>query len=306
MSSSPTSPQLPPPIVSAAPQENSWWTQKAPIFLFFTVLLAVSALLTWGLQSVGKQVISTLEAQASLPVHKSNSQPAANSPDQAQAEALLQRVANGDSSAADQVMEQSDRWRGKTQRTARADQLLNVSLNSSDMHTRQASLQAELAMDGVERSQAGLDRAERALDDPSQRAWALWMLGALGNRGVDPGRVTGLIASYLTDSDANTRASAVDGLSLLATDATLPMLLDRFHNDPSPTVQERAACGLAQSGMFTHEQRLTAASTLVNWLDDSQLTPQQRSWTLQALRDISGQNLGTNSSEWQRWLDSAR
>jgi HEAT repeat protein len=132
------------------------------------------------------------------------------------------------------------------------------------------------------------------------------MLGALGNRGVDPGRATGLIASYLTDNDVNTRAAAVDGLSLLATDATLPMMLDRFHNDPSPAVQERAACGLAQSGMYSQEQRLIAAATLVRWLDDSQLTPQQRGWTLQALHDISGRNFGTDSSDWQRWLDGAR
>jgi HEAT repeat protein len=305
MSSAPTPPQLSSPIVSAAIQKNSWWTQKSPVFLFFTVLLAVSALLAWGLQSVGKQVISSLEAQAALPAHNSSSQQSANSPAQTQAEALLQRVATGDSGAADEVLEQSDRWRGRTQRTTRTDQLLSISLNSSNMHTRQASLQAELAMDGVERSQAGLDRLEQALDDPSQRAWALWMLGALGNRGVNPDHVTGLIASYVTDSDVNTRAAAVDGLSLLATDGTLPILLDRFHNDPSPAVQERAACGLAQSGMYTHEQRITVASTLVNWLDDSQLSPQQRSWNLQALRDISGQNLGTNSSEWRSWLDAA-
>lgn len=70
----------------------------------------------------------------------------------------------------------------------------------------------------------------------------------------------------------------------------VPMLLDRFHNDPSPAVQEGAACGLAQSGRYTHEQRMMVASALVNWLDDSQLSPQQRGWTVQALRDISGQS----------------
>jgi HEAT repeat protein len=266
----------------------------------------VAVLLTWGLQSVGKSVISSLEAQSKLPTHGSSNAASNDSSEQAQAEALLQRVASGDSAATDQVLNESDQWRGKTQRTSKADQFLTVSLNSSDIHMRQASLQAELALDGVERNEAGLDRLEPALKDPSQREWALWMVAALGNRGVDPQRAAIMISAYLQDPDTNTRAAAVNAFAMLGTDATILLVLDRFRNDPSPVVQERAACGLAQSGMYTHEQRMTAATTLVRWLDDARLTQQQHAWTLQALRDISGKNIGTDSSEWQSWLDGAQ
>jgi HEAT repeat protein len=129
------------------------------------------------------------------------------------------------------------------------------------------------------------------------------MLGALGNLGVNPDHAVKIITAYLTDTDANVRAGAAEALALAATDETIPTLLDRFRNDPSPVVQERAACGLAEAGMYTQAQRISFAGTLVDWLDDSRLSPQQRMWTLQALRDISRQNFGTNSAAWHKWYE---
>jgi HEAT repeat protein len=110
-----------------------------------------------------------------------------------------------------------------------------------------------------------------------------------------------IIESYLNDPDVNVRAGAVDGLSLLATDETIAMLLDRFRNDPSPLVQEHAACGMSESGMYTHEQRMRAAATLMGWLDDALLTSQQRTWTFQALYYITGASLGSDSAAWRNW-----
>lgn len=40
-----------------------------------------------------------------------------------------------------------------------------------------------------------------------------------------------------------TARGGVSGLRLLATNETIPMPLDRFRNDPSALVQERALCG---------------------------------------------------------------
>jgi HEAT repeat protein len=225
---------------------------------------------------------------------------------QAEAEGLLQRVAAGDTAAADKVLATSDNWTGKTQRSQRADQLMVAALNSRDLPTRAAAVQAELAFGGVHRNAEGLDYLERTARNGQYRGWALWMLGAIGNRGVDPPRVGSIIKTYLDDSNANTRASAADALSILATDDTVPLLLDRFRNDSSPMVQEHAACGLAESGMYTHAQRMIAAATLVTWLDDSNLSPAQREWTLHALRDISGQNLGNDSTAWRRWFESTQ
>jgi len=122
---------------------------------------------------------------------------------------------------------------------------------------------------------------------------------------VDPAHAAKVIGAYLADPNVNVRAAAVNGLAIIGTDETIPMLLDRFRNDPSPVVQERAACSLAEAGMYTHEQRMVAAGTLVTWLGDATITGQQRGWTLQALHDISGQNLGTDSAAWREWYSSA-
>jgi len=225
---------------------------------------------------------------------------------QAEAELLLTKVATGDSEAADQVLAQSPAWTGKTTRTQTADQQILTALNLPNLHAREAAVQAELALDGVPLSDAGLKMLEQALGNPSQRVWALWMLGALGNRGVDPVHTARIIETYLADPEVNVRASAVNGLALLATDETVPLLLDRFRNDPSPIVQERAGCGLAESGMYTHQQRMTAAASLVGWLDDSTLSAGQRAWTAQALGDISGQHFGADSTAWRNWYESTR
>jgi len=225
---------------------------------------------------------------------------------QSEAEGLLQRVAAGDSAAAERVLATSDNWMGKTSRTQKADQAMTAALNSHDLGARAAAVQAELALGGVRRDAAGLDYLERTARGAQYRGWALWMLGAIGNRGVDPARAGQIIRNYLDDPNANTRASAVEGLSILATDDTVPILLDRFRHDSSPVVQEGVARSLAEAGMYTHAQRMVAAATLVTWLDDSSLSAAQREWTLHALRDISGQNLGTDSSAWRHWYESAQ
>ena len=58
--------------------------------------------------------------------------------------------------------------------------------------------------------------------------------------------------------------------------------------------------------MYTQEQRMVAAGSLVSWLNDSQLTAEQRTWTVHALDDISGQNLGMDPTAWQRWYQNSR
>jgi hypothetical protein len=225
---------------------------------------------------------------------------------QAEAEQLLQKVAAGDPGAADHVLTQSSGWTGKTRRTAQSEQFIGTALNLPDLHAREAALQAEMALDGVPVDESGFKFAEQSVSNPSSRVWALWMLGALGNRGVDPEHAAQVIGTYLTDTQVEVRAAAVNGLALVGTDETIPPMLDRFRNDPSPIVQERAACSLAESGMYRHEQRMTAAASFVSWLDDPLLSAAQREWALHALRDIAGQNFGNDSSAWRAWFDGAR
>ncbi len=277
--------------------------RTAPPSVFIAAAISVG-LAVLGLNFAGKQLASSGKQNRGRRGVASRS--AVNSAAQAEAEQLLQKLGSGDSSAADQILGQSASWTGKTQRTSSATQWITIALNLPDLHARQAALQAELALDGVSQDDAGLKGLEQAVGNPSQRAWALWMLGALGNRGVDPVHAAKIIGAYLSDPEVEVRAAAVNGLSLVGTDETIPMMLDRFRNDTSPVVQERAACALAESGMYTHEQRMSAAASLVAWLDDSLITGQQRTWTLQALRDISGQNLGSDSAAWRDWYAGTR
>jgi hypothetical protein len=298
-----------PPVQSAdtasiQPPRESWFSHNAPILVFLVLGFTFLGFVSWGTP----RVLRALAAFAAQHNEETVEAPAGHSIDaasQAKAEELLGRVAAGDLSAADQMLDQSDGWTGKTHRTPKTDQFITADLNLKDLHARAAAIQAQLALDGIPRDAQGLAILEQSVGNPTQRAWALWNLGALGNRGVDPVHAAKVIEAYLNDPDANVRANAVNGLALLATDETIPMLLDRFRNDPSTLVQEPAACALAESGMYTHEQRLVAAASMVGWLDDSLLTQQQRTWTVQALRDISGQNFGSDAAAWRRWHDGA-
>jgi len=295
-----------------APVQHSWLFGNGPVVVYIVVLfaammgaslwLARSAQRGWGKLRADATAWNKLNRQFS----QLGAEQAFDPAQQAEAEQLLQRTSAGDSAAADQILAESDGWTGKTQRTQRASQLISAALNRDDLHSREAAIQAELAFDGVPRNAVGLATLEQQAADPSRRVWALWTLGALGNRGVDPVHAAKTIDAYLDDPNVTTRASAVDGLAILGTDETVPMLLDRFRNDPSPVVQERAACGLAQAGFYTHEQRMVAAQSLVGWLSDASLSQQQRAWILQALGDISGQHFGPDPAAWQRWLASTR
>jgi hypothetical protein len=224
---------------------------------------------------------------------------------QAKVEDLLARAVKGDSAATSAIVSQSGRWTGKLYRTDRADQRLNEALNSHNMQVREAGLRALLAFEGVPKSQTGFEVLSESLGDSESRPWHLVLLGMLGHTGVDPAHVAKVVGAYLTDSDAESRARAIDGLAMLATDETIPLLLHQLRNDPSPIVQERAACGLAESGMYTPHQRLEAAGTMVGWINDATLNAQQKTWLMQALRDISGQNFGDNAGAWKKWLAGA-
>ena len=140
----------------------------------------------------------------------------------------------------------------------------------------------------------------------SQRLWALWELGLLGNRGVEPERVNEILVSQLRDSDPEVRHWAVEGLAYLGTNESIAPLLQEFHDDPSAMVRERAACSLAQSGMLTQDQRRSAIPRLLDYADDASLDAQTHGWVYQALRDITGKNLPSDSSSWRGWYSAAR
>lgn len=165
----------------------------------------------------------------------------------------------------------------------------------------------------------------------AQKVWALWAMGLLGNRGVETDRIVQELTVHAKGSkdtgkdfngdtnatsakelgeakhkdDEDSRRWAVEGIALVGTTSTIAPLLDAMHNDPSPAVRQRAACSLAESGMLSHEQRLTAVPQLINDSDDPALDAPTHAWAFQALTDITKQHLPNDSTAWRDWYQQS-
>jgi hypothetical protein len=225
---------------------------------------------------------------------------------QNQAELLLERSINHYQGANDQIVTRVDKWRGQIKLEQRLNNLFMTAINSDDLRVRAAALEIDLACRNLEKTTATVDRLEPDARSGEQglRANALWNLGLLGNRGVEPDRTAQILSDSLHDSNENARYWAVEGLAYLGTDAVIAPLLQVFHDDPSPMIRERAACSLAQSGMLSEKQRRSAVPQLLNFAEDSSLDSSTREWVFQALRDITGQSLPHDPAAWRNWYNS--
>lgn len=226
---------------------------------------------------------------------------------QKQAEMLVQRATNRYEGAIELIGKHVDGWRGKINLSPQFNGMLSVAINSNDLRVRAAALEIYLAAYNLPKDEASfVQLSSRIADDPGSRPWALWMLGALGNRGVRPSHAYEILREYAGDRSEETRFWAVEGLGLLGRDETIQPLLDTFKSDPAMRVRERAGCSLAQSGMLTKQQRMTAVPTLLDMAQDASVDATTRGWVFQALRDITGENLGTDPEAWRAWWLRAR
>jgi hypothetical protein len=229
---------------------------------------------------------------------------------QQQAEILLTRAVSHSSGATDEIQSRIEGWRGKLELNPQLSQLTTVALNSTDQNVRASAIEVQLAAYDLNKSDSTVDTLVRRADSSiqAQKIWALWTLGLLGNRGIETDRVVQVLTSHLAsdrDSDEHVRDWAVEGLALVGTSSTIAPLLKALHDDPSALVRERAACSLAESGMLTHEQRLTAVPELINDSDDPALDTQTHAWAFQALADITKQRLPNDSAAWRNWYQTS-
>lgn len=233
---------------------------------------------------------------------------------QRQAEILLERAVARADGATDQIEARVDAWRGNLKWDAQLGELTTAALNSSDRNVRDSAIEVQLAAYGLSKSDSTVDALVRqaASADHSKKIWALWSLGLLANRGIETDRVVAVLTTHLKDTDhladnnsEDSRRWAVEGLALVGTNPTIAPLLDAMHNDPSALVRERAACSLAESGMYSHDQRLLAIPQLIDYSDDPALDAQTRSWAFLALADITQQRLPNDSAAWRNWYQTA-
>jgi hypothetical protein len=222
---------------------------------------------------------------------------------QQQAELLMERAINHYEGAIELIDERVPSWYGKLEvEKGPLAGLLNTAINANDLRVRAASLEIPLAGYNLPKSPYSVDQLLTRLEnEPSHRAWLLWILGVLGNRGVETSRLELTFLDRVHDPDQLTRTYAAIGLGLLATDNAIPALMRMFREDPSPGVREMAACSIAQSGMFTEAQRMRAVPDLLKMMDDASLDPATRSWVFQALRDITGAAMGSDPAAWRAW-----
>jgi hypothetical protein len=193
-------------------------------------------------------------------------------PPQSQAELLLERSINHYRGANEQIAARVRGWRGRIELNPRLNQLFVTAINSDDLTVRVAGIEVDIAARNLTKDVSTVDRLEETARTGAQgpRVNAMWDLALIGNRGVERERIFDILTASL-------------------------------HDDPSPRIRERAACGLAQSGMFSAEQRRRAIPRLLDFADDASLDDQTRSWVFQALRDITGQSLPRDAQAWREW-----
>jgi HEAT repeat protein len=271
--------------------------------LFGALLSAASAGASWGHTAEFPDSQGRRQPASASVLSEHHTQVLDSMSPQAQAEFLLERAINRYQGANEQIAARAESWRGNIKLNERLNSLFVTALNSDDLQVRAAAIELNLAALDLKKTSATVDRLEPEARHGTQgpRANALWRVGLLGNRGVQPERALEILLTAVYDDNVNVRYWAVEGLAYLGADETIAPLLAIFHDDPSPMIRERAACSLAQSGMLSAKQRFTAVPQLIDFANDHSLDDQTRSWVFQALRDITGQTIPRDAVAWRNW-----
>lgn len=295
--------------MGTGPQQPAAPQQAARVAATIAALAGMFTALLVGFVAHGNSPRSTFDKFLSQQEHKGSSNRAGEQDGigpQREAEGLLQRAVANDPEASQQISSQVDSWQGKLHWNSQMASLTTAALNSTDMRVRESGVEVELAAYGLAKNSASLEYVLRLShsNNHAEKIWALWALGLMANRGVEADRVLQVLISHLSDSDEDSRRWTVESLSLTGSDRSIDALLKAMHDDPSATVRERAACGLAQAGLFTPEQRMTAIPQLLSDSDDPSLDAQTHAWAFHALRDITHQQLPDDAAAWRSWYES--
>jgi hypothetical protein len=221
---------------------------------------------------------------------------------QQQAERLLVLAIKRPDQSLGLIHKNLDSWRGHLQDTDQLFHIVLEALDSNDPRIRVAAVEIDLVANNLRKSPQSLAKLLNQIhNDADSRYLALWRLGALGNRGVEPATVLATLLRYSRDASQQTRFWAVEGLAMLGTEESIDPLLSILAHDPAKQIRERAAINIARSGMLTGEQRLTAVPQLLNLLDDDSIDPATQDLVYASLQVITGASLGRNPEAWREW-----
>jgi hypothetical protein len=221
---------------------------------------------------------------------------------QQQAEHLLELAIHRPDKSLGLIHKNLDSWRGHLEDTDQLFHLVLAALDSDDPRVRVAAVEIDLVANNLRKSPQSLSKLRHQIqNDPGSRSLALWRLGALGNRGVQPAMVLTMLVRYSHDANQLTRFWAVEGLAMLGTEESIDPLLSILAHDPAKQIRERAATNLARAGMLTGEQRLTAVPQLLNLLDDDSLDSETQDLVYAALQAITGASFGRDPEAWREW-----
>lgn len=290
-------------------------TKRLPRFVrFFLALAALSTFVGYQAARIRNSGINNFPqspaVQQKLPLLPA-SQPDASNVDpeaishmmpQKQAEHLLELAIHNPDQTLGLIHKNLDSWRGHLEDTDQLFHLVLSALDSIDPRVRVAAVEIDLVANNLRKSPQSVTKLRhQILTDPGSRSLALWRLGALGNRGVQPGTVLTLLIHYSKDKNQLTRFWAVEGLAMLGTEESIDPLLSILAHDSSKQIRERAATNLARAGMLTGEQRLTAVPQLLNLLDDDSIEAGTQDLIYAVLREITGASFGRDPEAWRDW-----
>lgn len=193
-------------------------------------------------------------------------------------------------------------WRGQLNDSDRLFHLVLEALNSDDPRVRVAAVEIDLLANNLAKSPESVEKLERQIQHGTEaRYMALWRLGALGNRGVEPSQVFSTLKLYARSRNQQVRFWAVEGLAMLGSGQSIDALLDVLAHDPAEQIRQRAANALSKSGLLTGEQRLTAVPQLLNLLDDDSVDAATEDLVGATLEAITGASFGKNAAAWRDW-----
>ena len=226
-------------------------------------------------------------------------------PPQQRAERALELTINRFVGASDYILENAQSWRGEIETNPRLETLTTTALNAPLIEIRMAGFELYLAQYDLEKSVEQINHLLNQFERHPEKnaAGSLRAMAASAARGIDRERVFDEIMAATESNNDTIRRGAVEALARFGGQEIIEPLLYIARNDSSSYIQERAFCGLAQTGTLHVIERYDALPGLLQTLRDPYSSGQQQGWVYQALKEISSfYDVAEDPDEWEKRL----